>query len=162
MSHESDPADGQPAAWQPDRPSWKPFPLIVSWLATGVAFMVADLAIPVEIAGCPIVREPDGLALSSRNVYLATEERRAAAVLHRALVAAGQAISGGERRGDEVRRILRQVLEGEPLARIEYAEAVDGNTFQPLDVLRGQVVLPLAVRIGGTRLIDNFQLAIAE
>jgi len=61
-----------------------------------------------------------------------------------------------------VRRILRRVLESEPLARIDYADAVDGQTFQPLDVVRGQVVLPLAVRIGGTRLIDNFQLAIVE
>jgi len=68
----------------------------------------------------------------------------------------------GARRGGEVRRILREFLESEPLARTEYAEAVDGETFQPLDVLRGQVVLPLAVRIGGTRLIDNFQLAIPD
>jgi pantoate--beta-alanine ligase len=124
--------------------------------------VVRDLHVPVEVVAAETVREADGLALSSRNVFLAPEERRAAAVLHRALVAAAQAITGGERRGDEVRRILRQVLEAEPLARIEYSEAVDGKTFQPLDVLRGQVVLPLAVRIGGTRLIDNFQLAIAE
>jgi pantoate--beta-alanine ligase len=124
--------------------------------------MVRDFHVPVEIVAAETVREADGLAMSSRNVYLSPEERRAAAVLHRALTAAEQAVAGGERRGDEVRRILRRVLESEPLARIDYAEAVDGKTFQPLDVLRGQVVLPLAVRIGGTRLIDNFQLLIAE
>jgi pantoate--beta-alanine ligase len=124
--------------------------------------MVRDLHVPVEVVGAETVREPDGLALSSRNAYLSAEERRAAGVLFRALSAAERAIAAGERRGEEVRKILREVLESEPLARIEYAEAVDGGTFQPLDVLGGQVVLPLAVRIGGTRLIDNFQLAIAD
>jgi len=124
--------------------------------------MVRDLHVPVEVVAAETVREADGLAMSSRNVYLSPDERRAALVLHRALVAAEQAITGGERRGDEVRKVLRRVLESEPLARIDYADAVDGQTFQPLDVVRGQVVLPLAVRIGGTRLIDNFQLAIVE
>ncbi len=98
--------------------------------------------------------------MSSRNVFLGPEERRAAAVLHRALAAAAAAIAAGERRGDEVRRILREVLAAEPLARIDYAELVDAATFQPIPELTGRVVLPLAVRIGGTRLIDNFQLAI--
>jgi len=124
--------------------------------------MVRDLHVPVEVVAAETVREADGLAMSSRNVYLSPDERRAASVLHRALVAAEQAITGGERRGDEVRKVLRRVLESEPLARIDYADAVDGQTFQPLDVVRGQVVLPLAVRIGGTRLIDNFQLAIVQ
>jgi pantoate--beta-alanine ligase len=125
-----------------------------------IRHMVRDLHVPVEIVAAETLREADGLAMSSRNAYLGPEERRAAGVLFRALTAAEQTIAAGERRGVEVRRILREVLESEPLARIEYAEAVDGETFQPLDVLRGQVVLPLAVRIGGTRLIDNFQLAI--
>jgi pantoate--beta-alanine ligase len=124
--------------------------------------MVRDLHVPVEIVAAETVREADGLALSSRNAYLSAGERQAAGVLFRALTAAERAIAAGERRGDEVRKILREVLESEPLAQIEYAEAVDGGSFQPLDVLRGQVVLPLAVRIGGTRLIDNFQLVIAE
>jgi pantoate--beta-alanine ligase len=124
--------------------------------------MVRDLHVPVDVVAAETVREVDGLALSSRNAYLSPEERRAAGVLFRALSTAERAIAAGERRGDEVRRILREVLESEPMARIEYAEAVDGGTFQPLDVLRGQVVLPLAVRIGGTRLIDNFQQMIAE
>jgi len=124
--------------------------------------MVRDLHIPVEIVAAETVREEDGLALSSRNAYLSPEERRAAPVLYKALRAAEDAIAAGERRGDEVRRVMRQVLEAEPLARIEYAEVVDAGTFQPVDALAGNLVLPLAVRIGGTRLIDNFQLAVGD
>ena len=124
--------------------------------------MVRDLHVPVDVVAAETVREADGLALSSRNAYLSPEQRLAAGVLYRALSAAESAIAAGERRGCEVRRLLREVLESEPLARIDYAEAVDGGTFQPLDVLRGQVVLPLAVRIGRTRLIDNFHLRIAD
>lgn len=120
--------------------------------------LVRDLHLPVEIVSGPTVREPDGLALSSRNAYLSPEERRAAAVLHRALRAAEEAVAGGERRGDEVRRRLREVLDSEPLARVEYAEVVDAETFRPVERLAGRVVLPLAVRVGGTRLIDNFPL----
>jgi pantoate--beta-alanine ligase len=123
-----------------------------------IRHIVRDLHVPVEVVEGETVREADGLALSSRNAYLSPEERRAAGVLYRALTAAAQAIEAGERRGDEIRRILREVLESEPLARIEYADAVDGGTFQPLDVLQGNVTLPLAVRMGGTRLIDNFQV----
>lgn len=124
--------------------------------------VVRDLHLPLEIVPGPTVREEDGLAMSSRNAYLAPEERQAAGVLYRALCAAAAAIRGGERRGDEVRRILREVLAGEPLARVDYAEAVDAETFRPLARLdgAGRVVLPLAVRIGTTRLIDNFQLAL--
>jgi pantoate--beta-alanine ligase len=126
-----------------------------------VCHLVRDLHVPVEIVAGETLREADGLAMSSRNAYLSPEERRAAGVLFKALTAAEKAIAAGERRGDEVRRILHEVLVSEPLvARIEYAEAVDGETFQPLEQLRGQVVLPMALRIGGTRLIDNFQLAI--
>jgi pantoate--beta-alanine ligase len=120
--------------------------------------MVRDLHLPVEIVGAPTLREADGLAMSSRNVYLNPEERRAATVLHRALTAAAAAIEAGERSGEEIRRILHDVLTSEPLARIDYAEVVDALTFQPVMKLSGPVVLPLAVRIGATRLIDNFQL----
>jgi pantoate--beta-alanine ligase len=122
--------------------------------------VVRDLHVPVEIVPGPTVREEDGLALSSRNVFLAPAERQAAAVLYRALSAARSAIAAGERRGDEVRRILREVVAAEPLARIDYAEVVEAETFQPVAALAGKVVLPLAVRIGSTRLIDNFQLAL--
>ena len=122
--------------------------------------MVRDLHLPVEIVPGPTVREEDGLAMSSRNAYLSPEERRAAAVLHRALRLAERAIAGGERRGEEVRRLMRETLNSEPLARVEYAEVVDAESFRPVDALRGRLVLPLAVRIGGTRLIDNLQLAV--
>jgi len=124
--------------------------------------MVRDLHLAVEIVGAPTVREPDGLALSSRNVFLNPEERRAAVVLSRALRQAADAIAAGERRGDEIRRLRREVLAAEPLARIDYAEVVDAQSFQPVSTLTGRVVLPLAVRIGATRLIDNFQLAIED
>ncbi len=124
--------------------------------------MVRDLHLPVEIVPGPTVREADGLAMSSRNAYLSAEERRAAAVLHRSLRAAEAAISQGERRGDAVRERLREVLNTEPLARVEYAEVVDADSFRPVETLRGRLVLPLAVRIGGTRLIDNIRLTAEE
>lgn len=124
--------------------------------------MVRDLHLPVDIVPAETARDADGLALSSRNAYLSPEERRAAPVLYRALRAAEQAIAGGERRGDEVRRVMREVLDSEPLARTEYAEVVDAETFQPVGTLTGSLVLPLAVHIGGTRLIDNFQLVVGD
>jgi pantoate--beta-alanine ligase len=124
--------------------------------------MVRDLHMPVEIVPGPTVREADGLALSSRNAYLSPEERRAATVLHRALQAARQAIAAGERRGDAVRQRMLTVLDSEPRAQVEYAEVVDAQTFRPVEVLAGPLVLPLAVRIGGTRLIDNIRLHAEE
>ena len=124
--------------------------------------MVRDLHLPVEIVPGSTVREADGLAMSSRNAYLSPEERRAATVLHRALRAAETAISQGERRGDAVRERLREVLNTEPLAHVEYAEVVSAETFQPVATLSGRLVLPLAVRIGGTRLIDNIRLSAEE
>lgn len=124
--------------------------------------MVRDLHLPIEIVPAPTIREEDGLAMSSRNAYLSPQERRAATVLHRALRAAADLITEGERRADEVRRCLREVLESEPLAQVEYAEVVDAETFTPVDVLQGKLVLPLAVRVGGTRLIDNIRLAVED
>ena len=126
--------------------------------------MVRDLHLPIEIVPGPTVREADGLAMSSRNAYLSPGERQAATVLHRALRAAEAAISQGERGGDAVRERMREVLNTEPLANVEYAEVVDADTFvpvnQPVETLKGRLVLPLAVRIGGTRLIDNIRLTI--
>jgi pantoate--beta-alanine ligase len=124
--------------------------------------MVRDLHIPVEIVPGPTVREADGLALSSRNAYLSPAERRAAAVLHRALRAAEEAVAAGERRAERVRQRMREVLSSEPLARTEYAEVVDPETFRPVETLAGRLVLPLAVRVGGTRLIDNIRLTVEE
>jgi pantoate--beta-alanine ligase len=120
--------------------------------------LVADLDVPVEIRGCPIVREPDGLAMSSRNAYLSPDERKAAVVLSRALAAGERCWSGGERRGAALRAAMELVLGSEPLARVDYAVAADPETFRELDVARGPVLLLLAVRIGATRLVDNRRL----
>jgi pantoate--beta-alanine ligase len=121
--------------------------------------LVADLDVPVEIRGCPIVREPDGLAMSSRNSCLSPSERRAAVVLSRALAAAGRCWDEGERRGAALRAAMERVLAEEPLARVDYAVAADPETFlEVLDEARGPVRLLVAVRIGATRLIDNRRL----
>ncbi len=122
--------------------------------------MARDFHLPVEIVPAPTIREADGLAMSSRNAYLSALERERATVLHRALVSAAELVAAGERRGDEVRRRLREVLETEPAATVEYAEAVNAESFAPVETLQGTVVLPLAVRIGGTRLIDNVRLTV--
>ena len=124
--------------------------------------LVHDLHLPVEIVGHPTVREEDGLALSSRNGYLSADERRAAGVLHRALREGSRLIDQGERSADTVRTAMRHLIEVEPLAGIDYAEVVDGHTFQPIELIHGYVALPLAVRIGATRLIDNVQLEVSD
>ena len=122
--------------------------------------LVRDLHLPVEIVGHPTVREPDGLAMSSRNAYLSAEERAAAAAVYRALSSARERIEQGERSADAIRRVLSQVLEQEPLIDVDYAEIVDGQSFEPIHKIRGSVVMPVAVRIGNTRLIDNLVLEI--
>jgi len=122
--------------------------------------LVRDLSFPIEIVPGSTLREPDGLAMSSRNAYLSAGERQAALVLIRSLRAAESAIHSGERSGDAVRALLLAILNKEPLAHVEYAEIVDAETFQPIDQLRGRIILPLAVRVGGTRLIDNVRLAV--
>ncbi|HEV7787007.1 MAG TPA: pantoate--beta-alanine ligase [Thermoanaerobaculia bacterium] len=122
--------------------------------------MARDFHLPAEIVPAPTIREVDGLAMSSRNAYLSPPERQAATVLYRSLTAAAELIASGERRGGEVRRRLREVLESDPAAKVEYAEVVNAETFAPVETLQGNLVLPLAVRIGGTRLIDNIRLAV--
>lgn len=117
--------------------------------------LVADLNLPVEIVSHPIVREADGLALSSRNAYLSPREREAATVLFRALGAADAAWKGGERRGVALRQVMRETLDAEPLARIDYASAADPETFREVEGAQGPVLLLLAVFLGRTRLIDN-------
>jgi pantoate--beta-alanine ligase len=117
--------------------------------------MAADLALPTQVVRCPTVRDDDGLALSSRNVHLSPEERRAAPVLHRALAAARDAWLAGERDAEALRRIVRAVLAEEPLADTEYVSCADAHTLAELDRLEGPALLSLAVRFGHTRLIDN-------
>ena len=117
--------------------------------------MVADLNIPVEIAAVPTVREPDGLAISSRNQHLNSAERKAAPVLYRALEEAVKRIRSGERDASKVREAAIAILESEPLVRIEYLEIVDPAEIQPLSTISDSVRIAAAVWIGGTRLIDN-------
>jgi pantoate--beta-alanine ligase len=120
--------------------------------------MARDLDFPLEVVICPIVREPDGLALSSRNIYLTPEQRAAAPVLNRALRAARDAWQVGEHDGEALRGIMQGVLASEPLAQPDYVSAADPITLQELgDAGRG-VLLSMAVRIGRARLIDNMRL----
>jgi pantoate--beta-alanine ligase len=117
--------------------------------------MARDLAIKTEVVACPTVREPDGLALSSRNVHLSPAERAAAPVLHRALLAAREWWDGGERSGDALREVMRATLGAEPLAEVDYVSVADGTTLAELERVDGPALLSLAVRFGSTRLIDN-------
>jgi pantoate--beta-alanine ligase len=122
--------------------------------------LVADLSFPVEVVGCPTVREPDGLALSSRNTYLGPDERRAATVLHRALQAGAAAVAAGERRPGAVEARMAAVVRAEPLAELDYARAVDAGTLERPDVLTGEVRLLVAARVGPARLIDNMGVTV--
>ena len=118
--------------------------------------MVRDLNFDIEIVGCPIVREADGLAKSSRNTYLSTEERTAATVLHKGLTAGEELLRSGEKNAAKVVAEIRKVIENEPLAKIDYVELVDWNTLKPVETVSGEVLCAVAVYIGKTRLIDNF------
>ena len=120
--------------------------------------MTRDLSYPIEIVVCPIVREPDGLAMSSRNVYLNPPERQAATVLYRALNAARNVYENGERDAEKLRQIMREVLATEPEARMQYVSCADYDTLEELEVVTGKTLLSMAVFLGKTRLIDNFVL----
>jgi pantoate--beta-alanine ligase len=117
--------------------------------------MTRDLSYPIEIVVCPIVREPDGLAMSSRNIYLDPEQRKAATVLSRALRAAQEAYEAGERDAEMLRRKLKGMLASEPLANVQYVSCADYDTLEELDTVTGKALLSMAVFIGKTRLIDN-------
>jgi len=117
--------------------------------------MIVDLDLSTEIVLCPIVREPDGLALSSRNAYLNRDERRAATALYRSLDAVRREIARGERDAARLLVELRKVLDAEPGVAPDYAEIVDAGTFEPVLTLRKTCYVLLAARVGGTRLIDN-------
>ena len=120
--------------------------------------MVRDLHFGCAIVGCPIVRDAEGLALSSRNAYLSEAELRAAPVLFRALQAASAAAARGERNTGTLVALVRGVIAAEPLARIDYVEAVDDETLRPVDALTGRVLLAVAAWFGKARLIDNIVL----
>lgn len=116
--------------------------------------MVRDLNMDIEIVGCPIVREEDGLAKSSRNTYLSTEERKAALILSKT-VALGKELAKTEKDANKVVEAMKKNIETEPLAKIDYVEAVDALSMAPVEKLEGTCMLAMAVYIGKTRLIDN-------
>jgi pantoate--beta-alanine ligase len=117
--------------------------------------MALDLAIATEVIACPTVREPDGLAVSSRNVHLSDEERAAAPVLYRALTAASERYGAGERSGDALRATMRKVLATESRTVVEYVSVADVDSLAELDHVGERALLSMAVRFGSTRLIDN-------
>lgn len=117
--------------------------------------MVLDLNFDIQIVGCPIIREEDGLAKSSRNTYLSAEERKAALCLSRAVKTGQEAICKGIK-AEEVLAKMRAVIEAEPLAKIDYVSMVDALDMQPVDSVEKDVLVAMAVYIGKTRLIDNF------
>lgn len=118
--------------------------------------MVRDLNMDIEIVGCPIIREEDGLAKSSRNTYLNAEERKAALALSRAIFHGEDMMKNGERQAERILGEMRAIIEAEPLARIDYVEMVDADSIEPISSAQGRVLVAIAVYIGSTRLIDNF------
>jgi len=123
-----------------------------------ISKMVKDLAFDLEIVPCPTVREPDGLAMSSRNAYLDPEQRKAATVLFRSLSLAKQKLAGGELDAEKLRRAMLDLINAEPLATIDYVSIADSDTLEELSEISGTALASMAVRIGKTRLIDNMVL----
>ena len=121
-----------------------------------IRHMVDDLDFGIEIVGCPIIREEDGLAKSSRNTYLNKEEREAALVLNQSLTEGKALMDAGETDAGKIRQAIVEKLESEPLAKIDYVEVVDWNTLEPVENAEGSVLVAIAAYIGKTRLIDNF------
>ncbi|MCD7742400.1 MAG: pantoate--beta-alanine ligase [Ruminococcus sp.] len=121
-----------------------------------IRHMVDDLNMDIEIVGCPIVREPDGLAKSSRNTYLNDEGRKAALVLSRAILAGADMVRNGEKSSKAVTDRMKQIIECEPLAKIDYVKLVDAKTMQQIPMIDRDALCAIAVYIGKTRLIDNF------
>jgi pantoate--beta-alanine ligase len=126
--------------------------------ATVIRRMAADLNFPLEVVICPTHREADGLAMSSRNVYLSAEERKAATVLFRSLSAAKDLYEAGERDAEKLRGKMKDVLASEPLAQMQYVSCAEYDSLEELDVVTGKTLLSMAVFFGKTRLIDNFVL----
>ena len=118
--------------------------------------MVRDLSYGIEIVGCPIVREADGLAKSSRNTYLSEDERQAALVLSESVFLGQKMVAEGETDANKIVAAMTEHIQAQPLAKIDYVSAVDGVTMDPVDRIAGTVLVAMAVYIGKTRLIDNF------
>ena len=122
--------------------------------------MAADLCLPVEVVGCPLVREADGLAMSSRNRNLSPAQREAATVIHRGLRAGAELVLSGERDAGRLRRVVANVLTTEEQVRLEYAEVVAADTLAPLEALDGEVLVAVAAKVGDVRLIDNMTIRV--
>lgn len=122
--------------------------------------MAVDLCLPVEVVGCPLVREPDGLAMSSRNRNLSPAEREAATVIYRGLRTGAELVGAGERDACRLRRVVANVLTTEPLVRLEYAEVVRASDLVPVERLEGEVLVAVAARVGDVRLIDNMTIRV--
>ncbi|MGN0368897.1 MAG: pantoate--beta-alanine ligase [Wujia sp.] len=123
--------------------------------------MVIDLNMDIEIVGCPIIREADGLAKSSRNTYLSEESRKQAVILSKSIELAKKMVAEGERDAATIKKAMRELIETMPLATIDYVEIVDGTTMQSIEKLEGDVLCAIAVNIGGeARLIDNTSFAL--
>ena len=118
--------------------------------------MVRDLNMPLEVVGCPIVREEDGLAKSSRNTYLNEQERAAALILSKTIFLGQKLVDEGERDAKKLIAAMEANIATEPLARIDYVDVVDAENIERIDRLEGEVLVAMAVYIGKTRLIDNF------
>lgn len=121
-----------------------------------IRHMVRDLDFGIEIVGCPIIRESDGLAKSSRNTYLSAKERKAALILSKSLAEGKKALDAKETDAGKVKQIITDIINTEPLAKIDYVEMVDWDTLEPVKQVHGSVLTAIAVYIGTTRLIDNF------
>ncbi len=118
--------------------------------------MVKDLNMDIEIVGCPIIREADGLAKSSRNIYLTPEERKAAVILSKSVALGKKMVADGEKDAKKIVAAMKELINSEPLATIDYVEMVDMDTMKSIDEVKGHVLCAMAVKFGKARLIDNF------
>ena len=118
--------------------------------------MVKDLNMDIEIVGCPLLREADGLAKSSRNIYLTPEERKAAVILSKSVALGKKMVAEGEKDAKKIVTAMKELINSEPLATIDYVEMVDMDTMKAIDEVKGQVLCAMAVKFGKARLIDNF------
>lgn len=123
-----------------------------------IRHMVSDLSYGIEIVGCPIIREEDGLAKSSRNTYLNPDERKAALILSQSLKEGKKLVEAGEKDASKIKKVITDKINTEPLAKIDYVEVVDWKTLEPVETIDGTILTAIAVYIGKTRLIDNFIL----